>query len=535
MCYCRGWVIMLYLNIIKKNIDQLLSSKYVVVITVYSLYLMYLRNGFSDITLNYWEFVLLAMTDHYYILYFFILSFLFFIFSTIRNEDALVWIRAKNYIRYFIAQCFSFFVASLIFIIVHLIIALSTGMGLQGVNDFITIFPDGNTSGLLLEALSQHFQTPIHAVIIVGLFMIMGMTFFAILISAFNVFYSPRIVILLVAVLYFLMLLGMRSDMDTKFPYIFLNNYLLLHHSISVFGDNYYITIITEFVLILLILILVKKYWYKSLSFFSQLFILKKSFISLWLLSKLISKKNMYIIVALLLLMFGSILIRYKNLTYPDLLFLQFYGHGTGYFNVQDFLRLIIFNGTPIYLFSLFLEKENTDRSSLVTIRMGNKNVWFNSMMKTALMFCCFYVLATFVISTLMGFLFKLDFSNYSYAVQFFAIINVQPIPISTLIIFILSLKLTEILFSLLLVIVTFCITRSSVIGFIILLGSYSLCILNSTIIKYIPTGLSSLSRLEEISGGNGVPYYLSISILIAVALCLLIVLRAGLFKKIFN
>lgn len=520
----------MYLSLIKRNIDQLLSGKLLPIILVYSLYMAYLRRELSGININYSEFVLLSLTDHYYLLHFLILYFTFFIFSLVKKDETMIWIRSDTFLRYFLSQAISFFSLSSIIVLLHLFIALSAGFGLRVENKFSAVFPPQNTTATLLDMLEQNYRTPAFSLCILIVFMIIGLTFLGIIISFLNTFLTYRSVVICIIFLYSLMLLSIRSELDTIIPYVFINNYIILHHSLILFDQSYYKILISELIVLTAMLLAIKKIGVGSKDFIGLLRN-KKAFLDVWVLEKLFSKKNVIIMCILAILMPLSFALKYKNITFNDLFILQFYGHRIGYFDIQSIIQLLVFNGTPIYLFGYFLEQELAERSSLVTIRIRHKKIWLVTIIKSSLFFIVSYVfltvLSTLFIASLRGF----RFSGY----KLFETTGIQQIIPLHLIVMALSSKILELCFSFLFLLLLFCWTRGATSGFVLLASSY-LCSLSTwPLVKYIPTGISSLSRLKEFAGNDGIPYPVTIYVLIASIAVLYAVLYNRAFKKFFD
>lgn len=233
------------------------------------------------------------------------------------------------------------------FVLLHVVIALIVGMGLRFDNTFSTL--TDNHLELVSNQLSLYFNIPFFSCLIIILYMIMGYSFLGIILIFLKKYLNPLFVIISFVFLYMLILFNMHYSFGTIFPYIFLNNYIMLPHSISLMRQRYYIFFIVEVFLIIVMLFTIRKYWYKKITLHF------KSTLLFWNLSMLFSRKNLILLLTLLFISISSKLVKYGSITFNDLLILQFIGHSTGYFNLLNFINLLIYNGLPIYLLCIFV------------------------------------------------------------------------------------------------------------------------------------------------------------------------------------
>ncbi|KKI91380.1 hypothetical protein WQ54_15265 [Bacillus sp. SA1-12] len=516
-------------SLIKSYVNKFLSNKIWIILLIYTIYTLYLKNLATTYNLTYWEFIVNAITDHYYLLYFMIISFIFLLFNLYTNDEESVWIRSKKFHRYFFSKVVSIFLNSTLFVIFHVLIALIMGIGLRFENLFTVL---ENESLFVLSNFQEFYSNPLLASCFIIIYLILGLTFLGILFVFLNHFLDPKYVIFSIIIIYLMMLISIRTDIDLKFPYLFLNNYIILHHAFAVLGNKFYYLILLECVSIVGILLTVKKFWFKKITFEFNY----SDAMSKWNLSILMNKFNLIVILGLLAFLVFSTIFTQKNITFFDLLTILFYGHGTGYFNFLDFLRLVVYNGIPIYLLSYFLEKESINRSFMIIIRLKKKKHWFSSIMRSTVFFLFSYILVTLIIAFIASSLFNLSFNGYNYMIPFFDEKGVQNLNTSYLLLIIISSKFLELFITFLIIFSLFCYTKTAVTGFIVIVLSYLLCLVDTSWIKYFPIGLSSLARLEEFVGERqGISYFHSIGILGVSNLLLFSVLQSGLYQKCFN
>ncbi|MCM3732979.1 hypothetical protein M3196_15095 [Fictibacillus nanhaiensis] len=515
-------------SLIKKNVDRFTSRNVWFVCLVFSLYSIHLKGEAASKNISYWEYFILSLTDHYYILYFMILSFLFLIFNIFRQNEETVWIRSGTYFKYFISNIISLLVISTIFVFFHVLITSIFGFGLSLENTYTDISMDERFT---IKLFVPYFSNPFFASVSIILYMISGFTFLGVIFLFFKQFFNEILVIVSLVFLYILMLLSIRSDLDLTYPYIFFNDYIILHHAFVVLESQHYRLFIVELLAISIILIVIKKYWSRKIYLH-----LKKpalNFFDKWTLSVLLSRKNLIFIISLSLFTVLTTVLRSNNITtFFDLLFFQFSGHGTGYFYYLDFLRMIVYNGVPLYFLCYFLEKESTERSSLILIRIRHKTFWLMSLIRSALIFISIYVITTIVVTLSISLISGLSFDGYDYVLKDLKIGNVNPL-LSVFIM--LSTKILELFVCFLCIFLLYCYTKTITFGFLAIGFTYVLCIFNTPIVKYLPFGMSSLTRIQEFIGKSGVPYLISITVLLTSCLVIYTIIRNGAFQRIYK
>ncbi|KZE64313.1 hypothetical protein AWM68_14590 [Fictibacillus phosphorivorans] len=514
-------------TLIKSHVNMFLSKKLMFVLLIYILYTFYLKNIAIYYQLTYFEFTINALTDHYYILYCMIISFIFLLLNINNPNEECVWIRSGTFFNYFLSKIAAVVVNSILFVFLHILIALLMGFGLDFENKY-TFIESNNL--FILEKLEAIFSTPLESILPIVGYMIGGLTLLGIFLLFIRHFLKPGYVIGIIVVLYLMMLVGLRSDLDAEVPYLFLNNYVIFHHALAAAEERFYIFIFLGLLYIGFILWFTKKYWCKSFSF--QLL----DPLSKWNLSILFKKSNLFTIILLLCFIVISIAFTYKDITFKDLLTLVYFGHGTGYLRMLDFLRLIIYNGIPIYLLSIFLEKESLDKSIMVVIRLKKMKNWLFCILKSATLFIVSYICISLTIIILVSAFMGLPFNGYEYMKPFINDNGIGNLDTGYLLLIIISTKFLELLFSFLVIVTLFSLTKTSITGFIVIVSAYLIGLLKIAYLKYSPIGLSSLVRITEVFGEDqSLPYFVSFLILLISNVLLYAVLKSGLYKKSFS
>lgn len=520
------------ISIIKKNVDEFLSSKIWIMAFAFSIVGLSLLQSAKGANLTYWEFIISAITDHYYILYFMIIFYLFSVFKMVEDYNSIILIRTRRYINYFIAQVISLFLISMIFVLIHLLIVVIMGCGLKVDNRF-TINANYFGYNEVIGVYATYFKTPLLAIGCNIVYMIFGLTFMGVVLICVNHFLDKRLVIICMVVMYLVMLISLRTDVDKYLPMVFMNNYVILHHALEVLGDKFYVMILGEIVLSGCILFIIRKFWYKDITF-KKIIILKSRIIK-WYLKKLFSIKNIFIMLIFSIISIINIMLKYDNLTIHDLTMLQFYGHGIGYFDFMDFMSLVIYNSIPIYLLAYFLEKDSNDTSIFVTIRFKNKKHWFMSIMSCGFLFIFIYVIISLCIGVIMGAIIGLKFNGYHFMNDLFVENGLNIISPYYLYLIILTTKTLELFFYYLIVVTCYVHTRGCTLGYLLVQAGYGSYFFTGDIGKYTPVGMGSLSRIGEFVGNQGIPYCIIMILLVIINAVLFLYLRCGAYKRIFN
>ncbi len=254
-----------------------------------------------------------------------------------------------------------------------------------------------------------------------------------------------------------------------------------------------------------------------------------------WHIIKLFSKRNLFIMFLLNAMIIFSKAIQYKSLTFNDLLIYQFYGHGLGYFSLMDFLQMVVYNGVPIYFISNLLETAYNDRIMFLTIRLRKKIRWFYSIITSTSAFILIYVVLTILISLVCSYTLGLSFTGYNDLQFLFEENNLEYIDTWKLLIIITSSKFMELFLMFLLVFLVYIYTKNVTLGFIAIQCAYSVYLLNANFAKFIPIGLSSLSRISEFVGNQGIPYFTEIFLFLVTNILVYFLLRIEVKNKLFS
>lgn len=382
-----------------------------------------------------------------------------------------------------------------------------------------------------LVFLKDYFETPGSAFIASVLYLIFGLTFMNILIFTVNHFLSKKISMIGQATAYLLLIIGLHSDTDDVFPWLFLNKYLILHHALSHSKGYCYSFIMIEILLLILCYIAFDKYWWKS--FHHKKRLLAKG-MNQWYLKILFRKRELSIILMISVVSILFHIIFQSGLTLPDLIMTQFWGHGIGYFSLMDFLNMLVYNGLPIYFLCAFYQNCKTNSNVTVIIRFRNKKIWMDEILKVSVLLCASYVTMTVGLTICLGFLFHLEPQGYQMMKEIFLMGEIaEPnIDIATLQ-FLVSKTLELELLYIIIILLDSCL-HNVAISFIILLMAHGLCVLPLKYVEYSPIGIAFLSRQYSITTGKD-NYSMNLMVLALSVLVAYISLRHWRTEKILE
>lgn len=451
--------------------------------------------------LSYEQFVLNMVAEHYYLTYFMIPVFLLYIYISLEEGMDYVLVRGRYYWHYFLAKASAFLLNVIGFVGIQLVTIMLLGIGLRKDNSFWLSGDIHFGIEELFIAYAKHFNTPLLASIMASAYMIIGLTVLSIVFLLLHHFLEKKTVSIVMITLYFFMTLGLKIPGLNGIPFLFMDNYIILHHN---FTSNGKIIMSLMSMLILLIGtgILVKCFWRKRPKWTMKL---QKRGITFYYARYVFTEKNILIMLAVL--SFISIwklvnLSVFQDATAEDFFLSMFYGHGVDGFQMIGFIEMLILNGVPLYLFAIFVETINNEQNLGLTIRMKYKQNWTRAIFRIGVSFIAMYVTLMVVFGIVLAMMKGLPMDGFIGFV----------LEVSTL-------KFLDITFQLLLFLLLFIWKRNVTMAFLIVLGSNAIILFPVAWVIYLPTGLSSMARSSLILGEEGLPFKIGALIL---AICVL-------------
>lgn len=457
--------------------------------------------------LSYEQFILGMISEHYYLTYFMIPVFLLFTHQTLEDDMEYILIRSGFYWKYFSGKVLALFLNMIGFVLIQIAVIMMLGIGLDADNSFLvsSVHSAYGIEELFME-YAKNFNSPVVASIAASMYMVIGLTVISTLFLTMDHFFEKRMVSILMITLYVLMTFGLKIPGLNDIPFLFMNNFIILHYNISLKGK---LVMSLVFMLIILVVtgISMKYYWNKRPQWVIKL---SKKGIGFYYARYLFTKSNLVIIlVGLILVSIWKFvnLSTFPEVTMGDFFLTMFYGHGVNEFKLFNFIEMLILNGLPLYLFSIFMETINNEQNIGLTIRIKHKRNWTRVIMQIAIGFIVLYFGLMIAIGIVLGVAIGLPING-------FTLIN---LPNDSFILFLLqlsALKVLDVLFQFLLFFILFICKRNVTMAFLIVLGTNVMSILPMAWVIYFPTGLSSMARNSLMLGQAGVSFQLGIFIL---------------------
>ncbi len=203
--------------------------------------------------LTVWEFVLLNLTNHYYLIYGLFLIFLYWSFGNIRSCRDLEKVRYQSIRKYYRYHNYGVVLKLAVLIGAHIFIAFFVAIKKL---PFDNTFTGQTIPGYYHDTLEfvllfkQYFASPMEAVAVVSLYLLVGLfTIYNLLFFA-NEWKGKKATIVSVALIILSVMLGFRTSLDEGILGIFFaNNYFILHHVLFVGKSSLAIVKVFLFVL----------------------------------------------------------------------------------------------------------------------------------------------------------------------------------------------------------------------------------------------------------------------------------------------
>lgn len=477
------------MNLLRKNLNGGVKGTLAGLFVACLLYGLSVRVGVEQPFIQH---CLAVISDHYYLLYFMLPLFLLLCFFVIEDDSEAVIMRYKTYFRYFVHKWLSLAVISLIFITVQLLAIVISAIGLPMASGWM--IANGETTQELFTILSSYFASPALSFTAITLYMFLGLCITAMILMWIGHFLSKSWAIKTMLFLYVLSVTSIKITFLQRLPITVFNHIIILHHNLSS-PHRLVITIVTSALLICVILWMVKKHWNRPLLFTKR----QVRGITPYYCKELINRKNVIILGAIVVLMvMWKYLQSAGDINSDEWVIRLFAGHGTGSFHVLSFTEMLLLNCAPLYLLAVFIEKVTTEHSTFVTVRLKQRRDILVGILTSALLFVLVYGVILVVLSII-----GLSVMGLSIGTDTLTLLGLS-----------VGMRLLDIWVQALFIIGIYCLTGQITVGFIGLVGINLLCIAP---IKYLPFGLSSLSRISIPQiGAEGIASLEAILILLA-------------------
>lgn len=501
------------LNITRYYLKKLFREFYCVngrlllMVAVFSFYTSYEFRILDGSNCSVTEYALYAMSDYYYFIFFFLVVYSVIIFGEIKDSSLLVLQRTVKYGYYYAGKLAAVSVFTGSVILLHVIIAALIGLAGHGWGNAFVV-PEGHLSeiGFIFQ---DAFRTPAGALAAVCCYRILGLSLYAGILLLLSHYVRDKVIIVLQTIVYLLTIVTLHRNVDLKIPLMFLINYLFLHRALM-----YRIAVWAVIcgVAVLTALLLAAGLWKVHMRKFFQ-----SLRIPVRILGGIFTVKRITALVFIdFLLALGAIVIfRFEAHSGAEYIPAAFMGYGLGYMNLTEFLHLIILNGIPIYILSVYFGDKDSMRNH-VMIRYTKSGKWFLCVQYSMLLFIIFQLglqcIITFILGTADTFLgisgsFGKDMMPGKSSLFFLVAAGF-------------GLRVLELMFLQMLYFLLFSCLKNITASFLLTMSLYLSVV--SFRGKWLPFGLSSLYRVIGLEG-EGIYWNVLISAVIFISGYLLI------------
>lgn len=494
-------------SLYKLEMNKLLSKKLIFLWLVLIIFNLDTRiNG----NLSSQQFIVEALSNHYYTIYFMIPMFLLMIISGLDDDYQYALIRSKTYWNYFKSKIYAYGIFSTLFVLSQCLIIAIMSIGLRNNDSF------NNINSMMYDVLyfySNKFNSPSEIILYMTIYMILGLFMTSLLICTISHYFSKKTSIKIIIFVYLLSALSIKITVSKFISFLFINTYIIFHHS-SIFGIGITLNLIIEILFVLLICKINKDYWNKDVSIKNTS---KNRGIYRYHSKSLFSKSNIMAMTFVLIIMSVWKLTHLDDdLSVNNYLINIFSGSFFGEFNPFILLEMLVLNLTPIYLLGIFIERECNDRTVFLNIRLGSTLPWFKSIITVSLKFILLYTVLNVLIPIFIGILLGINFEHGIYNLIFTIFIT----------------KLLSIVFEFFILFLVYTFTKNITVSFFSLILFNLVSMILSKFIYYIPFGISSLLRYKFVLNEYGMNYGLNLKIVILELLILIPIMLIYLNSK---
>ncbi len=429
------------------------------------------------------EYTLYGVTDHYYLMYGYFFFLMFYITNELKGYSALEIIRFGSVRSYHKIKILGFSFKFAVFILLHIFIAFAIGATkLQSGNVFI-----GSDADILYGFLESTFVNPLTGVIITSLYLWFGSIFVYRLSLWVKITSGSKGFVIYLLCMFLSMIIGFTTGLDdTLLGGVFLNNYLIFHHS---YGNGFslgFIIIVCMMIALPSLCTLPRKRKTQNQHIYANTVLGGSMGVTIIFVTSL---AVLHLIIAVL-----------GGFDPLGFVFVVLRGFSLQNFNLIELLLFLSFFVIPIFIICMKWDDEKDYRNNIGEFRYGSKKKWQLQKNKIHHFFLARYVMSYYGVVALVFFGLSLIYPQNTLGIindlsAFYGITseNLEIIfVISTL------LKVMELYFLFLLANLLHRLIKSSTLTFIATFIGYALIISLPTASAILPFGISSMYGIME-------------------------------------
>ncbi|WP_352403401.1 hypothetical protein [Kandleria vitulina] len=479
-------------TLIKENVVEFIFDKRKLIIFV--IFAWFCGNELvlaKSVEMSVYEYIMLVMGNHYYIIYFLLMSYLFFLFDQIKKANNLVNIRVKRIRTKYLIRLFSALIQTVLYIGIHFIIAFCIGMTrLEVINRFQTEMISGyyNDTLSFVYGYQRYFDTPSLALIIMGLYMIVGLSLLAMIMFVVNEIKGNKYTLVVAGVMILNIILGFKLNIHGLAEVFFLNNYFILHHVLFMSG---FICAVLNIIIIALLIVgmyylLKKKIGNHYHKYNYVRFILSSTY-----------KISITFLLIYITLNCISVYLQDKHFYLLDGVVVNLLGYSNYQLNLMELIKHILFFAIPLFFIGKFLECEIHMYNDQVKIRYKNKSEWNHIINNTIGVYTWIYAMVFIVFMTVI-YLFSIFQSGASdsYFNEFISYVDISNNEFREIIMLSCVLKTLELIYYKNILVLLTNLFKNRILAYLLTLSGFIIpFIITKPVISY---GRSSLYYLCE-------------------------------------
>lgn len=471
------------------------------------------------------EYVLLQLVNHYYIVYGLCIYWLFWCLQDLKEYSALQLIRSKNYVSYFTCRIGYALVVIAAIVLLHILIPLIIGclnleldFGYQG-HKIVGFYSD--SLNILLKFSTIFLNLPF-AILITGLYLIIGLLFIYELLFFCQQLWGNKYTILAVILVLLNIMLGFKTQIDeSMLEVLFLNNYFIIHHPLFLVGK--FVPLLNILLMVMVSIALWKFAVLKNKT------VKNKRYGTAYIDEKLSGNKRLIVIFSLVMAVLKIIPAIMAGESFMDYCFRLVKGYTKNLHGFIDMLAYVFFFIMPIVFIDIFWDDEKTNRNLLIQYRYNSAKRWNR---KIAIRSLCFMIRYFFIywgiqmLSIIPMHLItnKNTLSDYPQIAQFYGVdVKLQYLVGASLVFNFMELLVVWILNAILVKTI-----NNTTIAFVATYIGYALGVLIPTdsIKKWILFGDASLETMMQKIGTMGMKtfFWEEVCIYVAAFMCLVII-----------
>ncbi|WP_332699096.1 hypothetical protein [Halalkalibacter lacteus] len=503
------------ISILKQDVRKYIGAPLLLLAVILILFSIVERQGTFD---NYEVFVLRMLTEHYLLIYCMTPIFLLSIFRNLEEDTPFLLIRCRNFTSYFYTKWLAISIYAILFVLLQIIIVVIMGIGLPQGN----VYPlNSSSENELFYYFEAVLSTPLLATISSSVYMMVGLATVGVSILTIFHFFDRRVVTVMVLLAYGIMAISIKIPTIGSLPFITLNRYIILHHNFAM--ENGVLWSVTGMIVLVYVQIICIRFtWSRKLS-----------------LSWKVTGKGLFYYYAqalwtrkiiLLLCVIVGILTIWKAMngmeeSLQDYILRFFYGQEIGNFHLLTFLEQLIYYGTPLYLFALFIETWCSDDNLPVFMRIKQKKKWLFAIVLNGLIFHIIYIILTFAFLFIFYYLSNKTWIAHTIQISENIQMSIWPIFI--------CLKILEFSALFFMFFLLFIWLKNVTASYLIVMAMHALNIVPNMLLSYNPAGLATIARLEILEGSTGIPLSGAFTVLI-LGFSLLLIFISRSYKRFF-